>query len=128
MTVMTMLGTISASVDGVRREGEIREEARRFVAYVGGTRVGQAGSLEGAAHQLASELRRTLPRGEGWGVAVNCSASGRGLAFGTLAGGGGGGGTPDPCVARVLERFNKGESNLNRALEAAVEFLVKCCG
>jgi hypothetical protein len=129
MAVITTIGTMAASVGGIQRDGEIRTEGRGFIAIVDGFRVGQAGSLEGAAHQLAEELRRKLPRQDGsWGVSVSCSEGGRGLAFGDMVGGGGGGGTPDPCVTRVLNRFNGGENNLHRALECAADFLAKCCG
>jgi hypothetical protein len=126
------VATMSANSGGVSREGAIERDGTRYVISVAGRRTSGGGSLDLAAHRLASALRNALPRKRdpNWGVAVRCVLRPDvNLVFGNQAGsGGGGGGIPNPCVARIVNEYRGGDDNLDRALEFAARLLAKCCG
>lgn len=125
-----MAATIDANCSGVSRSGAIERDGSRYLISVDGRPTGQAGTLEWAAHRLATALRATLPRwpDESWGVIARCPLRPDvGLAFGNQAGGGGCGGTVNQCVARIAAEYNRGDNNLDRALEFAARLIVGCC-
>lgn len=127
------VATVAANAGGIRVDGEIRREGSRFVLYVGGRAVGQAGSLGAAAHQLVAAIRHDLPSGNphgNWGVAVHCLTNGSvGLLYGNAQTGfGGRGGAVNPCVARAQIEYRRGDDNLHRALESSAKLLANCCG
>lgn len=116
------------------REGAIERDGTRYIISVDGRRESGGGSLDSAAHRLASALRKALPRkgDPNWGVAVHCVLRPDvNLVFGNQGGGGGGGGgggVPNPCVARLINEYRGGDDNLDRALAFAARLLAKCCG
>lgn len=123
-TVIGVVATMSAEADGTSSSGEILEEGSRFVALVGGRRIGPSGSLSAAAHRLASALRAHLPHDPSrWRVSASCQRGGIAVSIAHPAGGGGG--RPHPCVESALKghKFR----NLNEAMEGAAKVIAHCC-
>lgn len=125
------VASISANADNASRDGTITREGSRYIVTLSGQRVGQDGSLEGAAHRLANLLRRELGRGSSgaWGVLARCALRADvALAFGNMAGGGNGGtGAPNPCVGRVIAEYGRGPNEFERALQFAARLISDCC-
>ena len=125
----TTVATEEANANGVAASGQVRRDGSRYLVVVDGQIVGAAGSLAGAAHRLAEQLRSRLPRPpRSWGLEVHCLTTPVGLVYGNRRSGGAGGGPVDGCLARAIVEYRRGEDNLERALESAARLLTNCCG